>query len=249
MASTTILRLARLPQAQLRSYEPFLARVPLVSARQALPRALARPALLEFSARLHSLPTTSQRLSQRSPFFSSTRLASTEAPTADRYGDIPKDASFSERLKHLIKKYGFYALGVYLVIGALDFGVAFAGIHLIGADKVSAATATVKHAVMGWIGQAPAPIEEGAEKAEEAAKEEHKGGRDGLYAMAILAWTVHKTLFLPVRVGVTAAVTPKLVGFLRARGWVGSAGARQAGREMKQKAQEMRDRAKRKQVE
>jgi uncharacterized membrane protein len=157
---------------------------------------------------------------------------------------MPKDAPLGQRLKHLMKKYGWYALGVYLAISVVDFGVAFAAINFVGADKVAAATAAVKNAVKGWTGQA---VEEGAEKVEEAAVKKDKGGREGLYAMLVLAYTVHKTLFLPVRVGVTAAITPKFVGFLRTRGWVGSEGARQAGREMRQKAQEMRERTKRKQ--
>jgi hypothetical protein len=36
-----------------------------------------------------------------------------------------------------------------------------------------------------------------------------------------LAYTIHKTLFLPVRVGLTAAWTPKLVKWLTLRGWIG----------------------------
>lgn len=61
------------------------------------------------------------------------------------------------------------------------------------------------------------------------------GGQEGLYAMLVLAYTVHKTLFLPVRVGLTAALTPKLVGWLGRRGWAGGAGTKRA-------AQEFRDR-------
>ena len=54
-------------------------------------------------------------------------------------------------------------------------------------------------------------------------------------AMLLLAYTVHKTLFLPFRVGLTAAFTPKLVGWLTRRGWAGGEGAKRAAREMRDK--------------
>ena len=71
------------------------------------------------------------------------------------------------------------------------------------------------------------------------------GGNEGLYAMIVLAYTIHKTLFLPVRVGLTAGLTPKLVNWLRARGWAGGAGTRRAASEMRERATEMRDRIRR----
>jgi hypothetical protein len=52
--------------------------------------------------------------------------------------------------------------------------------------------------------------------------------------MLVLAYIVHKT-FLPIRMGLTAVCTPRLVNWLRARGWVGGEGTRRA-------VQEMRDR-------
>src|SRR5882672_1257835 len=38
---------------------------------------------------------------------------------------LPPNASVSQRLKHLIKSYGWYALGVYVIFSTLDFGIAF----------------------------------------------------------------------------------------------------------------------------
>ncbi|KAJ3823136.1 hypothetical protein EV361DRAFT_810161 [Lentinula raphanica] len=143
-----------------------------------------------------------------------------------------ENVSFSQRLKHLIKSYGWYALGVYLVIGAVDFAVAFAAINLIGAEQVSQIAASVKESVASVIHSRPP----------EPGKEELDpinggipSGNEGLYAMIVLAYTIHKTLFLPVRVGFTAAFTPRLVNWLRSRGWAGGAGARRAAEEMKEK--------------
>lgn len=60
-------------------------------------------------------------------------------------------------------------------------------------------------------------------------------GKEDLYAMLALAYAVHKTLFLPVRVGLTAAFTPRIVSWLSKRGWAGSVGARRAAEEMRDK--------------
>jgi hypothetical protein len=254
--SSTMLRLTR------QSITPLRA-----SGSTRLPTALARRQPLSSSSRLaqttHALPrfsahTFAARAALRTVWARrSTRALSSEA-TAERYGDIPKDAPLGQRLKHLMKKYGWYALGVYLAVSVVDFGLAFGAINLVGADRVAAASAAARRTVMGWVGRGA--VEDGAEKVEgeieKAAEEKDKGGREGLYAMVVLAYTVHKTLFLPFRVGATAAITPRLVGFLRTRGWVGSEGARQAGREMRlkgqlkgqemrAKAQEIRERAKR----
>ena len=58
---------------------------------------------------------------------------------------------------------------------------------------------------------------------------------EGLWAMIVLAYTIHKTLLLPFRVGVTAAFTPKFVGWLAKRGWAGSQGTRRAAQHVRDK--------------
>lgn len=65
------------------------------------------------------------------------------------------------------------------------------------------------------------------------------GGQESLYAILLLAFAVHKTLFLPVRIGVTAVFTPRLVKWLRTKGWVGGEGTRRAMHEMRER---LRDR-------
>ncbi|KAI0758329.1 hypothetical protein BC629DRAFT_1268145, partial [Irpex lacteus] len=171
--------------------------------------------------------TSSKRLFHHIP----ARLTNSRSPSPTS-STLPRNASFSQKLKYLITSYGWYALGVYFIIGILDFGVAFAGINVLGAEYVGHIAATAKQFVVSWFPSRP--VEPGREGIDSATPATH-GGSEGLWAMAVLAYTVHKTLFLPVRVGVTAAVTPRLVGWLRSRGWAGSAGTKRA-------AQEMRDR-------
>ena len=148
---------------------------------------------------------------------------------------LPPNPSLSQRLKQLIKSYGWYALGVYLFLSALDFGVAFVGINLLGAEYVSRITTSVKSLVTNLIHSKPA--EPGLDELE-STKNPQATGHEGLYAMLVLAYTVHKTLFLPVRVGLTAAFTPRLVAWLSQKGWAGGAGTRRAANEIRERFRE-----------
>lgn len=161
------------------------------------------------------------------------RLTATPPPHNDPGSPLPPDATLSQRLSHLIKSYGWYALGVYLVLSALDFTVAFAGINLLGADQVGAVAAYVKETAIGLLHNKPP--EPGRDEMESPSSGD--ASQDGLYATLVLAYTIHKTLFLPVRVGLTAALTPRLVGWLRTRGWAGGEGTRRAAREMRDRIQ------------
>ena len=160
------------------------------------------------------------------------RLTSPPPSSPDDSSQLPPNPSLSQRLKHLIKSYGWYALGVYLLIGVVDFTVSFAAINLFGAEHVSRIAATAKEAVGGFLPSRPA--EPGREDMDSTARS-HTGGSEGIWAMVVLAYTIHKTVFLPVRVGVTAAVTPRLVNWLRTRGWAGSAGTKRAAQEMRER--------------
>ncbi|KAF5351818.1 hypothetical protein D9756_007375 [Leucocoprinus leucothites] len=194
--------------------------LPTVRARGALtnqPRAGQSRLFHHFPARLTNSPPPSPNPSSNS---------------------LPQNATLSQRLKHLIKSYGWYALGVYLILSALDFGVAFVGINLLGAEYVSRIAAQAKHMMYNVLHSRPA--EPGRDEIDRATHGDH-GGSEGLYAMLVLAYTVHKTLFLPVRVGLTAAFTPRLVGWLRQRGWAGGAGTRRAAAEVREMMRERRN--------
>lgn len=147
--------------------------------------------------------------------------------------------TFSQRLKHLIKAYGWYALGMYFLIGAIDFGVAFAAVNLIGAEHVSRAAASAKESVYAIFNSRPP--EPGREQMDKAVAQSQAGAQEGLYAMIVLAWAIHKTLFMPLRVGLTAVLTPRMVNWLRVRGWTGSQGTRRAAEELRQRIRRDRE--------
>ncbi|TFK75292.1 hypothetical protein BDN72DRAFT_509502 [Pluteus cervinus] len=209
----------------------MLARLPVV--RSIVPR--VTPPLLPTSHRVR--PT---RLFRNFP--ARLRPLTTRSPSPDPPHTLPPDASLSQRLKHLIKSYGWYALGVYAVLTVLDFGVAFAGVNLLGAEYVSRVAASVKGSIYQIFHSKPP--EPGRDEIDPSYPPpgHAAGGNEGLYAMLVLAYTIHKTLFLPVRVGLTAALTPRIVSWLSRRGWAGSAGTRRAAQEMRER---LRDRSSR----
>ena len=188
--------------------------------------------LLPISTRV-STPTTRiltrpLRISpSRSIHSTSARLSSPHSPGAR------ESPTLSQRLKELIKSYGWYAVGVYAAVSAADFAVAFIGVNLLGADYVASITASAKTWLYSLVYSRPP--EPGRDEMEEVSKIAVTGGQESLYAMLLLAFTVHKTLFLPVRIGVTAAFTPRLVKWLRSRGWVGGGGTRRAMQEMRER--------------
>ncbi|EJF65124.1 hypothetical protein DICSQDRAFT_79005 [Dichomitus squalens LYAD-421 SS1] len=221
MVRSFILRFPAVRALTSRVSQPLLPLTTRLASRNAPSLSGSRP-FSHFPARLTSSPPPSPRSSSEG---------------SESSYNLPPNATLSQRLKHLIKSYGWYALGVYFIISAIDFSVAFAAINVIGADHVAKAAADVKDYFIGFIHSKPP---EPGRQEMEPARASH-GGHEGLMAMIILAYTVHKTVFLPVRIGLTAAVTPKLVHWLRAKGWAGSSGARRAANEMREKIRERRD--------
>ncbi|THU95355.1 hypothetical protein K435DRAFT_130314 [Dendrothele bispora CBS 962.96] len=210
-------------------------RLPLL--RTLLPRVSAP--ILPVS-RLTTTPSFRPSPTPNSRLFSHFPARLTSSPSSGTSTNPPpENVTVTQRLKHLIKSYGWYALGVYIVLSVTDFGVAFAGINLIGAEQVSQIAASVKNTVSSIIHSKPP--EPGRDEMDPS-NGSGAGGNEGLYAMLVLAYTIHKTLFLPVRVGLTAALTPKLVNWLRARGWAGGAGARRAAEEMRERLKKARNR-------
>ncbi|CDO76718.1 hypothetical protein BN946_scf184796.g12 [Trametes cinnabarina] len=225
MVRSILLRIPVIRALSSRVSQPLLPLSSRLAPRPAAPSRL----FSHFPARLTSSPPPSPRSSSEHP-----------DPDPGRGHSLPPNASLSQRLKHLIKSYGWYALGVYIILSTLDFSIAFAAVNILGAEHVSKIAADVKDYFAGLVHSKPP--EPGREEMDRAANQANAGGSEGLMAMILLAYTIHKTLFLPVRVGLTAAITPKLVHWLRARGWAGSAGTRRAAQEMREKIRNRRER-------
>ena len=138
----------------------------------------------------------------------------------------PQNPSFSlsQRLKDLVKKYGWYAVGVNLCLSATDFSVAFLGVNLLGAEYMT-----------DWMHRVQSHLPSIFQRKEEVESVPAAEPSKGLYAAAVVAFVIHKTIFFPIRTGLTVALTPWLVSSLTKRGWIGAAGAKRAAQEMMKK--------------
>lgn len=150
----------------------------------------------------------------------------------------PKSLSFSERFRKLSREYGWSAMGVYLLLSALDFPFCFLAVRLLGTDRIGQAEKAVID--MFWrLVEVPFPnARKGREQAKEvideavsdpatregkgwgveAAQERNRGDEANLTTQLLLAYAIHKS-FIFIRVPLTAAVTPKVVKTLRGWGW------------------------------
>ena len=169
--------------------------------------------------------------------------------------ELPPKATIRERLRFMSRRYGWWALGVYLLLSAVDFALTFAAVHTLGAEHIRELEAKVRewvglhkrnHAeekdtgknlkqLLGIEGGRDEPRAENNKDARREIYEKIKLGETAdvtasttpavaaakgpknpfgsstLWAEAVLAYTIHKTLLLPVRVAATAAVLPSFV--------------------------------------
>ncbi|KAH7108483.1 hypothetical protein BKA62DRAFT_682309 [Auriculariales sp. MPI-PUGE-AT-0066] len=197
--------------------------------------------LFRVFAYIRPLSTSSHRTAQQVfkenvKFEEPSGSSSSGSPPPEGEEVVPQ--GLGARLKYLFKTYGWYALGVYTLYSTIDFTFAFGLIHFIGADHVREWVKSAKLWI--WGGEKPTPQElaDAKSEADEQDKDLKEGGWDGVVAMVILAYTVHKTLFLPFRIGATAATTPPLVKWLRTKGWAGGAGTRRAVSQVQEKLRE-----------
>ncbi|KAF5314745.1 hypothetical protein D9611_007078 [Ephemerocybe angulata] len=229
-----------------------------LKAPSSTPLRSGRAQAIRFSS---SLVSRSSASSLSPPFKISSELSSavrrSAASAATATTTLPPNAPLSQRMKHLIKVYGWYAVGVYFTIGLVDFGVAFLGVNLVGAEHAARLAGVVKGAFKDAVGRVKhalgwGVVEGGAEAASGGTVESEAAdemglvtrvlrtvfkGRDteALYTMLVLAFGIHKTVFWPVRIGLTAGLTPRLVRWLTRRGWAGGEGTKRAAVEMRDK--------------
>lgn len=135
--------------------------------------------------------------------------------------------SRTQRLKALFRKHGWSALTIYLLLSLVDFGLSFLLIYAVGADKVRIAEDWVLDA-LGWRRKDGEPGK--VKRAVDEWKEQHPRARkitpsvslpepptqaelaqsgsnsySAIASTAVLAYAIHKTLLLPVRIGLTAS--------------------------------------------
>lgn len=125
-------------------------------------------------------------------------------------------------LKALMKEYGYSALGVYLVMSALDMPLCYAVVHTAGRENIEYYENKVKQ-YFGY-GKSDEELKRIQEinRLEEAEHPEDK--LTGLFSWFswtefAIAYGIHKSVFIFVRVPLTAALTPSIVKTLRSWGF------------------------------
>ncbi|RXK38450.1 hypothetical protein M231_04215 [Tremella mesenterica] len=138
------------------------------------------------------------------------------------------------KFKNLTKKYGIWAIGMYFLLSGLEFPFTFLAVHLVGAERLQPIVDWATGIYHDFMGSSQSEIKdeeksdvrdedgnEGKGENGEKIKEEMKWfSSPTFWAEILLAYTIHKTVMLPVRAGLTVAWTPRVVEWLRARGWI-----------------------------
>ncbi|KAJ5715002.1 uncharacterized protein N7483_012183 [Penicillium malachiteum] len=162
--------------------------------------------------------------SQFQPFFraKSNQVRFNSGASKQSTSTSKESGSISARLKKLSREYGWAALGVYLTLSAMDFPICFAMVRLLGVERIGhfehAVVESVKGVFPSLFPKKETQTEEGEVgaivEAEKSSLEEAS-----IWTQLALAYAIHKSVFIFVRVPLTAAVTPKVVQTLRRWGW------------------------------
>ncbi|KAI9167650.1 putative N-terminal acetyltransferase [Paramyrothecium foliicola] len=160
-------------------------------------------------------------------------------------GEQVQPQTLRERLRKLMKEYGWVAVGVYFGLSVVDLPLSFLIVRWAGVETIG----NIEHYIVSTVGSViPESIRQGAkdlwrktwqafkrteqkelgsgeisEKVEmaswgvEEAQERNKQDAS-LTTQLALAYAIHKS-FIFVRVPLTAALTPKVVKVLRSWGW------------------------------
>lgn len=191
---------------------------------------------------LRSAPRTLLRTAKPSSAFRQLPLKPRfpKISTPKFYSTTPPSPAVNSRLRTLFRTHGWSALTIYLLLSLADFSLTFLVVYAIGASKVRVAEDYVLEA-LGWRrkngepGKVKIVVDEWKSKkgkvrteqelelereklAKRGTEADELEGYSAIATTAVLAYAIHKTLLLPVRIGLTVAITPKIVRTLRAWG-------------------------------
>ncbi|KAI9244024.1 hypothetical protein BDA99DRAFT_549387 [Phascolomyces articulosus] len=117
-----------------------------------------------------------------------------------------------------MKKYGPVGVGVYLALSVVDLGLTMAVISFKGADKVKGMEEWVLHKIKGWVGIRHKPSSDEDQDSNEILVEHNE--KPSFTSLFVIAYGIHKTILLPFRLSLTAAITPIVARRLRDLGWI-----------------------------
>ncbi|CAG8610180.1 1151_t:CDS:1 [Paraglomus occultum] len=163
------------------------------------------------------------------PFFRQYSTPSTHSATNNTATSSQTHLSMADRLKQLTRQYGLGAVFVYVAISTIDLGITFVAVRTAGTERVKKAEDWMMENFGGWITiwrnrntdeKNANEDTSGTETRElEKMREAEREGKPPSWAsIFVIAYGIHKVL-VPLRLGLTAAVTPPLVKRLRKMGW------------------------------
>ncbi|KAI1318307.1 hypothetical protein EDD11_006820 [Mortierella claussenii] len=135
-----------------------------------------------------------------------------------------QSSGLMDKIKQLIKKYGYTGVAVYLGISMIDLAATFVIVKAAGMDKIEQAQDWVVDHIGGYFG-----YKRHDHKSQDTAgdldkvDDEQVGAiynkASGLWSVFVIAYGIHK-LLVPLRVVATSMVTPPLVKWLVKKGWI-----------------------------
>lgn len=189
---------------------------------------LLRPQVLARRGFCGSRTMPGRRLGTTSPFglqSSLQRLRTFWRTNATKAAPKPEKG-----IKALVKEYGYSALGVYLFLSMLDLPLCYMLVHSLGKERIEVYENKLKQTFgfgktddelrsMQEINKIEEATHEAGRGAESGSAESLIGSPFGWFSWTefVLAYGIHKSLFIFVRVPLTAALTPSIVKMLR--GW------------------------------
>ncbi|KAF9987669.1 hypothetical protein BGZ75_000255 [Mortierella antarctica] len=145
--------------------------------------------------------------------------------TANAVAEPAKKLGFMDKMKQMIKQYGYTGVAVYLGISMIDLAATFVIVKAAGMDKIEKAQDWVLENIGGYFGYKAKPHEEHRQQDADLdnVDDEQVGAiynkASGLWSVFVIAYGIHK-LLVPLRVVATGMITPPLVKWLVKRGWI-----------------------------
>ncbi|KAF9140432.1 hypothetical protein BGX30_006533 [Mortierella sp. GBA39] len=179
-------------------------------------------------------PLTTTRLAPiiRRGFATSTtgKTATTVSATTAASGTVaasttPQKSGFMDKIKQLIKQYGYTGVAVYLGISTLDLAATFIIVKAAGMEKIEQGQDYLIEHYGHYVGYKPKPHAHNNPEAMDLDKvdDEQVGAiynkASGLWSVFVIAYGIHK-LLVPLRVVATSMITPPLVKWLVRKGWI-----------------------------
>ncbi|KAI9276521.1 hypothetical protein BY458DRAFT_505188 [Sporodiniella umbellata] len=114
------------------------------------------------------------------------------------------------KTRKFMKKYGYAGIGVYLGLGVIDLSLTMAAISVKGAQQIKEAEDYIIGKLKGYVGVEHTPVD-----SSRLANE-----KPSLTSLFVIAYGIHKTVLLPFRLSLTAAITPTVAKKLQTWGWM-----------------------------